>query len=231
MQKGLGEPMPSKEMRKILQEVYQRLLAALGPQHWWPAQTPFEVMVGAVLTQNTSWANVEKAIRRLKDGGLLSPRALQGLSLPELEELVRPSGFYRVKARRLKALVDWLMEEFQGNLGQMFKRPLDDLRLGLLAVGGVGPETADSILLYAARKPTFVIDAYTRRILSRHRWARRDANYDELKQLFENNLRRGEKLFNEYHALLVVAGKRWCKPHPVCRGCPLEPMLSDPRPA
>ena len=160
-----------------LKDIYHRLFESLGPQHWWPGETLFEIMVGAVLTQNTSWANVEKAIHNLKEHNLLTPLAIHRLSLTQLQELIKPSGFYRVKAQRLRALVGWLVEAFHGDLERMCKRRLDYLRPRLLAVKGIGAETADSILLYAAGKPAFVIDAYTRRVLVRHKLANEASTY------------------------------------------------------
>jgi len=208
--------------------LYDSLSVEFGPQHWWPGETPFEVMVGAVLTQNTNWQNVERAIENLKEHDLLDPQALHELTEEQLAELVRPSGFFRVKARRLKALLDWLMEQVQGDLERLRRRRLSRLRAELLSVAGIGPETADSILLYALEKPTFVVDAYTRRVLHRHRLIGDRASYDETKALFESNLPRDAGLFNEYHALLVELGKRFCRPRPRCRSCPARGVLGEP---
>lgn len=211
-----------------LQEAYDRLFAAYGPQLWWPAETPFEVMVGAVLVQNTAWGNVEKAIANLRAAGLLTPQPLYDTPVEQLEQLIRPSGVYRVKAQRLGALVGLVVERYGGSLDAMFRTPQDDLREKLLALNGIGPETADCILLYAAARPTFVIDAYTRRVLERHGWAEPGASYDELKRVFESRLETDLQLFNEYHALLVEVGKRHCRKVAVCEGCPLQEMLVKP---
>jgi len=212
----------------FLRQLYEVLLEEFGPQHWWPGETSFEVMVGAVLTQNTNWKNVERAIDNLKGNHLLDPHALHRLSEGELATLVRPSGFYNVKARRLRSLLDWLIDTADGDLEALRHRPLSRLRRELLSVPGVGPETADSILLYALGKPTFVVDAYTRRVLRRHRLIDQRATYDDVKTLFESSLPRDAQLFNEYHALLVELGKRFCRPRPLCAGCPAHAVLGEP---
>lgn len=213
--------------REKIRRMYDLLEAAFGPQHWWPAETPFEVMVGAVLTQNTNWKNVEKAIANLKSHGLLSPEKLHGMGLAELASLIRPAGTYNVKARRLKNLVDWLMGEFGGDVERMSAAGLAELRERLLAVRGVGGETADSILLYAARKATFVVDAYTYRVLLRHGLIDESADVDGIKELFESNLPADVELFNEFHALLVRLGKTYCRKTPRCRECPLDVTFED----
>lgn len=206
---------------------YHRVLAdKLGPQHWWPAETPFEVIVGAILTQNTSWKNVEAAIANLKREKLLSPLAIEKVSVPRLERLIRSSGYFRQKAKKLKAFVRFLRREYGGALKRMFRTPTAELREKLLGVHGVGPETADSILLYAARKEVFVVDAYTKRILSRHGWTEEDVDYEEMRSLVENNLPRDVSLYNEFHAQFVQVGKNWCRPRdPRCSECPLGPFL------
>lgn len=206
---------------------YHRVLAdKLGPQHWWPAETPFEVIVGAILTQNTSWKNVEAAIANLKREQLLSPLAIEKVSVPRLERLIRSSGYFRQKAKKLKAFVRFLRLEYGGALKRMFRTPTAELREKLLGVHGVGPETADSILLYAARKEVFVVDAYTKRILSRHGWTEEDVDYEEMRSLVENNLPRDVSLYNEFHAQFVQVGKNWCRPRdPRCSECPLGPFL------
>ncbi|MCS7305194.1 MAG: endonuclease III domain-containing protein [Thermoguttaceae bacterium] len=214
-------------MSGLLQEVYDRLYAAYGPQHWWPAQTPFEVIVGAVLVQNTNWKNVERAIGNLREAGLLEPRRLAKVPLPELEELIRPAGYYRIKARRLRNLLELIVRRYGGLLERMFSRPLDALREELLGVPGIGPETADSILLYAGGFPTFVVDTYTHRVLARHGWIGFDADYYQIKDFFESQLEANVQLFNEYHALLVRVGKLHCRRQPKCSGCPLEQMLPE----
>jgi len=214
-------------MSGILQQVYERLWAAYGPQHWWPGDGPFEVIVGAVLVQNTSWKNVERAIQNLRDAGLMEPRRLACIPLPELEEYIRPAGYYRIKARRLRNLLEMIVRRYGGSLERMFSRPMDVLREELLEVRGIGPETADSILLYAGQMPTFVVDAYTHRVLSRHGWIGFDADYYQIKEYFEGQLEPDVQLFNEYHALLVRVGHLHCRRRPKCSGCPLEPMLPE----
>ena len=213
-----------------LDRYYRRLLQAYGPQHWWPAETRFEVIVGAILTQNTAWTNVERAIANLKRARLLTPEALHRVSIRRLASLVRPSGYFNIKTGRLKSFVRFLMEEYQGDLNRMIKEPVEVLRSKLLSVKGIGPETADSILLYAGDYPIFVIDAYTRRVLSRHRLTSHRASYDQLQRFFMDRLKPHAGLYNEYHALLVRAGKEHCKPKPICTGCPLEVFLNGKKP-
>jgi endonuclease-3 related protein len=205
-----------------LTAIYDSLLAAYGPQHWWPASTPFEVMVGAILTQNAAWSNVERAIANLKRARKLNPRAILALSVRELQRLIKPSGFFRVKAKRLRSFVDYFVTRYQGSIARMRREPLERLRSELLQVHGIGPETADSILLYAMDKPSFVIDAYTRRILERHGLTTRKAGYEDLRSMFENSLPHRVRLFNEYHALFVRLAKTHCRPKPRCDGCPLS---------
>mgnify|MGYP001558586999 CR=1 FL=1 len=214
-------PRPTPE---LLKDVYKRMLKAWGPQHWWPGETPFEVMVGAILTQNTAWTNVEKAIKNLKAAGVLDPRQLHELPLSTLAALIRPAGYYNVKAKRLKSYLAWFVERFDGSVERMFELPLSSLREELLGVKGIGPETADSILLYAGGLPSFVVDAYTYRILLRHGMIAEDATYDDIKELFETRLARDVKLWNEVHALLVHVGKDHCRSKPRCEGCPLDPI-------
>ena len=209
----------------VLTGMYRRLLTAYGPQHWWPADSALEVIVGAVLTQNTNWQAVEKAIARIKDRGLLSIPALHETPVDELAHLVRPTGYFRLKAGRLKNLIEILVIEYSGDLERMGKLPTGQLRDRLLAVNGIGPETADSILLYAFRRPVFVVDAYTLRVMSRHRLVLPKAAYGELQSLIMGHLPPDEAVFNEYHALLVHVGKRHCRRTPSCPGCPLEPLL------
>ena len=208
---------------KILQEMFERLFKAFGPQNWWPGESPFEVCVGAILTQNTNWQNVERAIKNLKERGLLTPKALGEIPLEELAYLIRPAGYFRVKAKRLKSFVDFLLEQYQGDLKALFGEGLESARQKLLSVHGIGPETADSILLYAGGLPTFVIDAYTKRILLRHGLATEESGYEDLRELFMKNLPQDPSLFNEYHALLVALGKNFCRPKkPRCENCPLQ---------
>ncbi len=193
---------------------------------WWPARTRFEVIVGAILTQNTAWSNVERAISNLRRARLLTPGALERVSKARLARLVRPSGYFRQKAKKLKAFVRFLRESHGGSLARMFRRPTAELREQLLAVHGIGPETADSILLYAGGHPVFVVDAYTHRILGRHHLTNGEPDYAAVRSLFEANLPREAALYNEFHALLVNVGKHWCrKSQPRCGECPLLPHL------
>lgn len=204
-------------------DLYNLLLNDFGPQGWWPGDGPFEVMVGAILTQNTAWTNVERAIGALKAAGLLEARALATASLPDLETAIRSAGYYRQKAARLRSFSVWLMDEWDGDLTKMFREPTLRLRRMLLAVTGVGPETADSILLYAAGKPVFVIDAYTVRISGRVGLTGH-TDYHNLQQLFERNLPVDIDLYQEYHALLVALGKDFCRPKAEksrCSACPV----------
>lgn len=205
--------------------MYQKMLDALGSQRWWPGETPFEVIIGAILTQNTSWSNVEKAIKNLKAAKKLSPKAMYELDIIELSHLIRPSGFFNIKAKRLKMFINWLFSRHEGDISRLFTQDLQTLRSELLAVKGIGPETADSILLYAGNLPTFVVDAYTHRIFSRHGLIPDESSYDEIKSFFEDNLPQDAALFNEYHALLVNIGKTFCKPKKFCEPCPLKDFL------
>jgi endonuclease-3 related protein len=214
-------------MRDVLMAIYDRLFAAFGPRGWWPGDGAFEIAVGAILTQNTNWKNVEKALHGLKSRGLLDPRSLARLEKDRLAALLRPAGYYNIKAERLKAFLFWLEEAASGDMAQLSGWPTRKLRSALLNIKGIGPETADSILLYAIEKPSFVVDAYTRRVLSRHGLAGPHASYDELKALFETHLPGDVPLFNEYHALLVEVGKQYCRPKPLCEGCPLEEFRQD----
>jgi len=211
-------------MAEKLLLVYKKLYISFGPQHWWPGETPFEVAVGAILTQNTNWSNVEKAIGSLKKEGLLSPSGLQSLPQDRLAALIRPAGYFNIKAKRLKNFIGFLMQEYHGSMQKMKKEDLPSLRKKLLSVNGIGPETADSIILYAAEKPVFVIDAYTKRVLSRHNILDHDASYDAFQHLFHSKLREDISLFNEYHALIVRLAKEHCRTMPICTGCPLEGM-------
>jgi endonuclease-3 related protein len=209
-----------------LKEVYRRLFEAFGPQHWWPGESPIEVVVGAVLVQNTSWTNVERAIAKLREAELLDPRTLADLPVEELEEYIRSAGYFRVKAHRLHNLMQFIVERFDGSLETMFHMPLADLRLALLGVNGVGPETADSILLYAGQLPSFVVDAYTYRVFARHGWIEPEADYDGLQDYCQSQLPDDVPLYNEFHALLVRLGKDYCrKTNPRCAQCPLRELL------
>ena len=213
-------------MSVVLQEVYRRLLDAFGPQKWWPGDTHFEMMVGAILVQNTNWQNVQRAIGNLRQADLLDPHALYHVPEEELQELIRPAGYYRIKARRLRGLLEYLVERYDGSIEAMFRTPLDRLRKELLGIHGVGPETADSILLYAGSLPTFVVDAYTHRIFSRHGWIDRESDYHQIQEFFHDRLPADAPMFNEFHALLVYLGKHYCKKaQPLCKSCPLEKLL------
>ncbi len=207
--------------------VYRRLLSAFGPQHWWPGDSPFEIMVGAILVQNTSWKNVERGIENLREAGVLEPRDLYELPVEELEELLRPVGYYRIKARRLRNLLRLLVEEFGGDVSHMLSTPMGPLRELLLGVHGIGPETADSIVLYAAEQPSFVVDTYTHRVLARHGWIGYDVDYHQLQSYFHDVLPHEVELFNEFHALLVRVGHLYCRKQPKCEECPLREMLPE----
>ncbi|MCP3676697.1 MAG: endonuclease III domain-containing protein [Deltaproteobacteria bacterium] len=214
--------MKNSHITVALNKIYSKLFAAFGPQKWWPAESPFEVIVGAILTQNTSWRNVERAINNLKGRNLLTPSSLHKISEGDLAEQIRPSGYYNLKAKRLKAFVSHLVFRYGGNLDAMFRRDGDLLRDELLGLYGIGEESADAILLYAGRHPTFVVDAYTRRVLVRHQMITDSASYEDIRSLFMSNLTHDEECFNEYHALLVKVGKEYCRPREsLCRECPL----------
>jgi len=211
----------------VLREIYERLWSTYGPQHWWPAETPTEIVVGAILAQNTAWTNVERAIDNLKAAECLTWEALCDVSDERLIDLIRPAGTYRIKAARLKTFVHMLWEDHGGSLDSLLTGDLDHARSRLLAVNGVGPETADSILLYAAGRLTFVVDAYTKRILRRHRIIDHDADYETVRQLFQRAVTPEPQVYNEYHALLVFVGKHHCRARARCAGCPLESMPHD----
>lgn len=210
-------------METQLRDIYARLFARFGPQHWWPqSDGDFEVIAGAILTQNTSWTNVEKAMANLKRARLLTPDALNRVTEKRLASSIRPSGYFNLKAKKLKAFARFLFDKHHGKLSHLFKLETAPLREELLAVYGIGPETADSILLYAAHQPVFVVDAYTRRIFARLGLARDDVTYDEMQELFMRHLSHDEPMFNEYHALIVALGKDICrKTKPRCGECPL----------
>ncbi|MFC1738389.1 endonuclease III domain-containing protein [Planctomycetota bacterium] len=205
-----------------LTEIYQLLFDAFGPQHWWPGQTRFEIITGAILTQNTNWKNVEKAIKNLKSADCLTAQKIKALSPTELAELIRPTGYYNIKAKRLKNFVNRLFENYEGLLENLECIETERLRAELLAINGIGRETADSILLYAFERQIFVVDAYTARIALRHQLIEPEADYEQLRNLFQSNLPSDAKLFNEYHALLVKVGKEFCKPKALCADCPLR---------
>ncbi len=218
-------------MEQQLTDIYARLYARFGAQHWWPQHAgAFEVIVGAILTQNTAWTNVEKAMANLRRARLLTPARMHRAPAARLARLIRPSGYFNLKTKKLKAFTRFLFAAHRGSLARLFRRETATLRAELLAVYGIGPETADSIILYAARQPVFVIDAYTRRIMARLGLARDDAAYDELQRLFMEHLPREERLFNEYHALLVALGKNYCTTRaPRCADCPLREVCATGR--
>jgi len=203
--------------------IYEKLYRSFGPQYWWPGDTPFEVIVGAILTQNTAWTNVEKAIANLKRAGALSgPAAMRKLPPRKLASLIRPAGYFNVKAGRLRNFLDHLETKYGSSLAAMSRVPTGRLREELLGVSGIGPETADSILLYAFNRPVFVVDAYTRRIFSRHGLLGEGATYGEIQEYFTKRFPAGRKAFNEYHALIVRLGKELCRTRPKCAVCPLR---------
>ncbi len=209
--------------------LYERLYRSIGPLHWWPADSPFEVMIGAILTQNTSWANVEKAMQVLKEKNLLHPRRLYAVREKTLAEAIRSSGFFNLKAKRIKVFSAVSFQALPGQTsGACFQKKQGSLREKMLQINGLGPETVDSILLYAGEKPVFVVDAYTKRILLRHGLVPETAGYAELQNLFMENLDHDVRLFNEYHALLVHVGKYFCKPRENCGPCPLNGLHKRP---
>jgi endonuclease III related protein len=222
----------SPHLPGLLVAMYRAMFDRFGHRNWWPADSPFEVCVGAVLTQNTAWKNVEKAINNLKARSALDAFAVHKLSPEELAEHIRPSGYYNVKARRLKSFVDHLFEKHSGSLDSLFSQSVWDLRNELLSIKGIGQETADSIVLYAAQKSIFVVDAYTRRILFRHGLISKKEDYQAIQRLFQGNLPLDMKLFNDYHAQIVAVGHYYCKPKPLCAKCPLQSFLdgNQPRP-
>ncbi|MFO7974527.1 MAG: endonuclease III domain-containing protein [Candidatus Hydrogenedentota bacterium] len=220
----------NKKLSHALHDIYRLLHEHYGPTDWWPGDTPFEIAVGAVLTQNTSWSNVERAIANLKRAKLLGPRKILACRDGVLEDALQPSGYFRVKTRRVRSFCRYLVSRYRGNMARMAARPLDELRPELLSVDGIGPETADDILLYACEKPVFVVDAYTRRILSRHSLCPPDIAYEALRALFEDHLEADLQLFKEYHGLLVFTGKDFCRRTPKCDQCPLGPLLKPAQP-
>ncbi len=214
--------MDDQSLGQALLDIYRRLFEHFGPQHWWPAEESFEVIVGAILTQSAAWGNVEKAIANLRAAEALSPRALRQLSLSRLAELVHPCGYYNAKALKLRSFAYWLGNRYQDDLDSLFAQNTDELRQQLLSIHGIGQETADSIVLYAAGKPIFVIDAYTRRIISRIGLAPEKDSYGAYQAFFMEHLPPDSGLFNEYHALLVCLGKNVCRRRPLCQGCCLS---------
>ncbi len=212
----------SDGIKKQIGDIYTRLFEQYGNQHWWPGEEPFEVMVGAVLTQSVAWKNVEIAIKSLKEAGALSPAALREMSLEQIAVLIRPTIYYNVKARKLKAMVEWFGDSCHDSVTEMGEKGTFQLRAELLCVWGIGEETADSIVLYAAEKPVFVIDAYTRRIIDRIGLKPCDDTYSDYQALFMHALPRNVQMFNEYHALLVRLGKEVCRKKPLCKDCCLK---------
>lgn len=209
-------------------KIFNTLMEAYGPQHWWPAADAEEMIIGAILVQQTAWTNVVTAIRQLKEHGACTLQGIHRASVPDLEQWIRPAGFYRVKAHRLKHFAAWVEDAYHGSLLRLFDQETEALRRALLGVHGIGEETADCILLYAARRPVFVIDAYTRRVWERHQWAPRHIAYRNLAQEIEQDLPPDPQLYNEFHALLVEVGKRHCRRKPQCAGCPLAGFLPHP---
>ncbi|MDR2406350.1 MAG: endonuclease III domain-containing protein [Deltaproteobacteria bacterium] len=211
-------------------DIYRRLLKHFGKLNWWPGENPFEVMVGAVLTQNTSWRNVEKAIKLLKENGLSTPEAIISAQKDVLLSALKPSGYFNVKAKRLTSLCQAILDKGSGGLyPDILKLPEEELRETLLGVKGVGPETADSIVLYAANYPSFVVDTYTRRLLSRHGLISGNPPYEAIRRFFMDNIPKDAVLYNEYHALIVACGHHFCSPkNPSCSMCPLgkDPFLN-----
>jgi endonuclease-3 related protein len=217
---------PAEETKELLNGFYAALFNHFGKQKWWPARTRFEVIVGAFLTQNTNWGNVERAIKNLKKASLLTPGAMYGISKDTLAQAIVPAGYFNVKAGRLKNFLEVLYGSYSGSLTKLFKIEHPELRERLLSINGIGPETADSILLYAAKKPAFVVDAYTKRIMERHGVVDKDVGYHDLQKLFTDNLESSATLFNEYHALIVMTGKEFCRTkEPLCETCPLGGFL------
>jgi len=219
-----------RKTNTALRNFFDRMSAHHGATHWWPGDTPFEICIGAILTQNTAWTNVEKAIANLKREKLLTPGRILAADSECLENALRPSGYFRQKAVRVRLFARHLVDHYGGSVARMAKRPLEELRPELLALHGIGPETADDILLYACNKPVFVVDAYTRRIFSRHGLVPANIKYEELRAYFEQNLAPDVDYFKEYHGLIVWTGKDFCKTRPSCAGCPLEPLLRRGQP-
>jgi endonuclease-3 related protein len=207
---------------ETLMRIYDLLFTAYGPQNWWPAETELEMMIGAMLTQNTSWSNVEKAIQNLKTRDLLSIKALGDIPTPTLAEYIRPAGYFNIKAKRLKNLIAFIQGKYDGDLNGIFLGDTETIRMELLSVRGIGLETADSMILYGAGRPLFVVDTYTHRILLRHKLIGEEAGYYDLQTMFMDNLPHDADLFKEFHALIVKTGKDYCRKKPLCSGCPLE---------
>jgi endonuclease III related protein len=205
-----------------IKEFYTSLYNRYGPQNWWPAESALECILGTILTQNTSWKNVEKAFQDLKSRGLISVEKLDSIPTEKLANLIRPSGYFNQKAIKIKTFISYVKETYNGDLDKMLDEDTNELREKLLSIKGIGPETVDSMLLYAAKKPIFVVDAYTYRILSRHGLIPEQTSYNEIQELFMHSLPRDTQIYNEYHALLVRVGKEHCRKRAICEGCPLE---------
>jgi len=221
-------PGPPRDLvRARLLRIYRDLLRRFGPQDWWPGRSPFEIATGAILTQHTAWSQAARAVAALRAKRLLAPRALAEARDATLHDAIRPAGTYRLKSRRLRDFTAWLLERFDGRFERMRRAPLDALRRELLTVPGLGPETVDAILLYAAGRPVFVADAYARRVLSRHRLLSPRADYETARAFVEGHLPSDPVLFNELHALLVAVGKIYCRTVPLCLECPLRRDLND----
>jgi len=208
-------------------QVYQTLLGALGPQHWWPGESPWEVMIGAVLVQNTAWKNVERAIANLREADLVDPRRLLVPPAEELAELVRPAGYFRLKTKRLRSLMEFVVQRYDGSLEALRNADWRQLRAELLGVHGIGPETADSILLYALEHPVLVVDTYTHRVFARHGWIGYEADYHQLQEYLTSELPVDAAIYNELHALLVNVGHHYCRRQPECDDCPLRDLLPE----
>lgn len=212
-------------MGATYKNIYRLLHKHYGPQHWWPGDTPMEIIIGAILTQNTNWTNVEKAIRNLKEYNCLTAKAIETIAVDRLAEMIRPAGYFNVKAKRLKNFVHYLTENYAGDLDALRQVPTRQLRSELLNVNGIGPETADSILLYALAHPVFVIDNYTKRVAVRHHLVPEDIDYHALQDEFTAHLDEDTTLFNEYHALIVKVAKDYCRTKPDCQSCPLNVLF------
>lgn len=221
-------PTPARAVAYTIRQIYRRLSGSYGPQRWWPARSSTEVVIGAILTQNTAWRNVERAMTNLRAAGAVNWRVLRAMSDRQLEKLVRPSGTFRVKAKRLRAIVDVLWASYGGSLRRLLAGDVEHARGRLLDIPGVGRETADAILLYAGGRASFVVDAYTLRVLRRHFLVEDGVKYDVVRAMFHAALPADPKVFNEYHALLVQLGKRHCRRTAICEGCPLADLPHDP---
>jgi endonuclease-3 related protein len=212
---------------QALMEIYNLLFSALGPQNWWPAETELEMMVGAILTQNTNWNNVEKAIQNLKEKDLLSIKGLSQIPASILAGYIRSAGYYNIKAKRLKNLIKFIEDKYNGDIDRLLSLDTDTIRKELLSVKGIGMETADSIILYGAGRPYFVVDTYTHRILTRHNLIEEEAGYNDLQFAFMDNLPNDAELFQEFHALIVKTGKDFCRKRSLCPNCPLEGLSKE----